>query len=185
MKPVKPKKCKNKDCGKMFTPSYSTTQPVCSPGCAHKLSKEKDAKVQQKKRNAETKAMREDLMTKGDWLNLAQITFNTYIRLRDKDRPCISCQVTKCEEFHAGHYIATTYSYLRFNEDNCWRQCSKCNTHLRGNSIPYRINLIQIIGLGRVEKLENDRHKKLEMSIPEIKELIVVYKDKIKQLKAA
>ena len=37
----------------------------------------------------------------------------------------------------AGHYWATTYSYLRFNEDNVHKQCSKnCNmenTEIKAN----------------------------------------------------
>ena len=127
--------------------------------------------------------MKSDLLTHKDYIKLLQVTFNTFIRLRDKDLPCISCGVLKCEEFHAGHYIATTYQYHRFNEFNVWKQCSKCNTYLRGNLIPYRIELIKRIGLNEVEYIENTRHMALELSIPDIKDLIIKYKEKIKELK--
>jgi len=127
--------------------------------------------------------MKSDLLTHKDYIKLLQVTFNTFIRLRDKDLPCISCGVLKCEEFHAGHYIASTYQYLRFNEFNVWRQCSRCNTHLRGNLISYRIELIKRIGLEEVEYLENSRHMMLEITIPDIKDLIIKYKEKIKELK--
>ena len=126
---------------------------------------------------------KEDLKTKGDWIKLLQIAFNTFIRIRDKDLGCISCDKKNVEEFHAGHYIATTYQYHRFNEDNVHKQCSKCNTHLRGNLIPYRIELIKRIGLDRVEYLENTRHMMLELTIEDIKELIKVYKEKTKELR--
>lgn len=129
------------------------------------------------------KVMKEGLLTHKDYIKLLQTVFNTYIRKRDKDLPCVSCGTLKAEEFHAGHYIASTFQYLRFNEFNVWKQCSRCNTHLRGNSIPYRIELINRIGLQEVERLENERHLKFDKSIPELKELIKIYREKVKQLK--
>jgi hypothetical protein len=126
--------------------------------------------------------MKENLISHKDYIKIFQTVFNTFIRLRDKDKPCISCGVYKCEEFHAGHYIASTYQYLRFNELNVHKQCSKCNTHLRGNLIPYRIELINRIGLNEVENLENNRHQVLQITIPEIKEQIKKYKVQIKSL---
>ncbi|TCK68080.1 NinG protein, partial [Lonepinella koalarum] len=71
---------------------------------------------------------------------------------------------------------------LRFNEDNCHKQCQPCNTHLSGNITEYRINLVQKIGLERVEWLERKDHKPLKLSVDEIKELIRVYKAKCKEL---
>lgn len=171
------RKCRN--CGKVFTKAQPLQQ-VCGYKCAAQYA----AKERLKKVNADWKAqkkvLKEKLMSHKDYFRLLQIVFNTYIRKRDADRPCVSCGTFKAEEFHCGHYIASTYSYLRFNEFNANKQCSKCNTHLRGNSVPYRIELINRIGLQQVEQLENDRHKELKITIPEIKELIKLYKEKIK-----
>ena len=175
---IKYKTCKV--CKKQFEVNiYNRMIVWCSIDCGYKWSTILKAKKDKKQKIAEKKAA----MKFSDYLKLFQITFNTYIRLRDKDLPCISCGVYKCEEFHAGHYCATTYQYLRFNENNVHKQCSKCNTHLRGNSIPYRIELIKKIGLENVEQLENDRHKRLELTIPEIIQQIKIYKEKIKLLK--
>ena len=171
--------CKN--CKKEFQKA-SPLQSVCSPTCAIERSYELNKKKREKEVNDKVKDMKVRLMKRGDYIKLLQIVFNMYIRKRDEKLGCVSCGVTKCEEFHAGHYIATTYQYLRFNEFNVHKQCSKCNTHLRGNSIPYRIELIKRIGLAEVERLENDRHKNLEITIPEIQELIKEYKFKTKQL---
>ncbi len=124
--------------------------------------------------------MKEDLISHKDYVKLFQSVFNTFIRLRDADKPCVSCGVERCEEYHAGHYICTTYQYHRFNENNVHKQCSKCNTHLSGNLIPYRIELIKRIGLVEVEYLEDSRHMMLEITIPELKEKIKEYKEKIK-----
>ena len=173
---MKAKKCKQ--CKKSFTPERPL-QYLCSFECSIEYLKKEKAKCWAK----EKKVLKEKLMTHKDYLKLLQITFNTYIRTRDERQPCISCGTFKAEEFHAGHYVATTHQYLRFNENNVWKQCSKCNTHLRGNLIPYRIELINRIGLKQVEQLENDRNKEQKLSISEIKEMIIIYKQKIKDEK--
>jgi len=174
------RKCKN--CNKEFT-KKQPLESVCSIGCAidrsyalKKAKKEKESKEQ-------TRELKKNLLTHKDYIKMLQIVFNSFIRERDKDLGCISCGVFNCEEFHAGHYIATTYQYHRFNENNVWKQCSKCNTHLRGNLILYRIGLIKKIGLEEVEYIENTRHMALEITIPEIQEQIKMYKLKLKNLK--
>ena len=151
---------------------------ICALGRAKYLREIKDAKNAQKAH----RTMKEGLLTHKDYLKLAQTVFNAFIRKRDENEPCISCGATNVEEFHAGHYVASTYQILRFNEDNVHKQCSRCNTHLRGNLISYREGLIYKIGLEEVEKLEAERHKTFKMSIPELKEMILLYKKKIKEL---
>jgi hypothetical protein len=173
-------KCKNPNCKDKFKPKYFLQKHCMEKEECIALEIEMKKATIWKEKRAEWK---EDLKTKGDWIKVLQITFNTFIRVRDKELPCISCLKTKVEEFHAGHYIATTYQYHRFNEDNVHKQCSQCNTHLRGNLIPYRIELIKRIGLDRVQYLENTRHMMLELTIPEIQELIKEYKFKTKELK--
>ena len=126
--------------------------------------------------------LKEKLKSQADYVKDLQTVFNTYIRMRDKDLPCVSCGVFVAEEFHAGHYLPTTFQVLRFNEFNVWKQCSRCNTHLRGNITAYRIELINRIGLAEVEKLENKRHEISKLSIPDLKAKIVHYKAQIKIL---
>ena len=171
-----------KQCGEVFQKEQQL-QSLCSIKCAIERSHELNKKKREKELKDKVKVMKTETMTRGEWIKLLQATFNTYIRLRDKDLGCVSCGRFDVEEFHAGHYIASTYQYHRFNQDNVHKQCSKCNTHLRGNLIPYRIELIKRIGLEGVEYIENTRHMMLEITIPEIKNLITDYKLKIKQLK--
>lgn len=139
-----------------------------------------------RKSRKETRAMREGLLTHNDYVQLLQKVFNTYIRLRDKGDPCISCD-TPAEsniKWDAGHFYPTTYGYLRFNEDNVNKQCSNnCNLHKSGNFQEYAPRLEEKIGVDRMQKLHNDRHKTIKRSIPEIKDKIKEYKAKIKQLK--
>lgn len=171
-------KCRS--CNTEFEPMYRNGILV-SKFCVKCLVLKGKAKIK-KQNNKEKIEAKEKLKTHKDYLKDLQFHINKFIRLRDKDLPCISCNTFKCEEFHAGHYIATTHQYLRFNELNIHKQCSYCNTHLRGNLIPYRIELIKRIGLDKVEWLENNINNELKMTIPEIKEQIEIYKTKIKLL---
>lgn len=111
----------------------------------------------------------------------AQIVFNRWIRLRDKDLPCISCGKFK-DNYDAGHYIAQgSSSFLRYHPDNVHKQCSPgCNRYMSGNLIEYRINLVKKIGAMQVEWLELHRHDIKKWEREELEEIIATYKEKIK-----
>ena len=149
-----------------------------------KESKKKAEEYQRKVKMSEKKKDIEFLMTKGEWLKAAQTVFNTYIRLRDEGNNCISCDCSmKGRKGDASHFWASTYSALRFNEDNVHLSCVPCNQFKSGNIQEYRPRLIKKIGMVRVEWLDNHAHDKLDISIPDIKELISEYRMKIKHLK--
>ena len=146
-----------------------------------KLAK-KGRKIQAKAERDERKAKKEKVKTLSEWLKDAQYWFNRYIRLRDKDEPCISCQRHHDGQYHAGHYRTTkAASQLRFNEDNCHKQCAPCNNHLSGNIGEYRINLIKKIGIDKVDDIESNQDAR-RYTIDECKELIATYKRKCKEL---
>lgn len=90
---------------------------------------------------------------------LAQKYFNAFIRKRDKGQPCISCgsgTPTQASHFYsAGHYNA-----LRFNEDNVWLACVRCNFFLSGNLGEYRKRLEKKIGKERLLALDEQAIKK-------------------------
>jgi len=176
---LKQRKCKQ--CGSVFMQT-KPLQYVCNAICAINYRKVLIEYNRVKEAKEIRKEMKLNIMTHKDWFKLLQIAVNTYVRLRDKDLPCVSCGRSDVEEFHAGHYIASTNSFLRFNEKNIHKQCSYCNTHLRGNLIPYRIELIKRIGLSEVENLEANIKNIFKISVPEIQELIKSYKQKIKDL---
>ena len=71
---------------------------------------------------------------------------------------------------------------MTFNEDNVHLQCEYCNTYKHGNPIDYRINLINKIGVDRVEYLENNRHKTKKYTREELYEIIDKYKKKVKSI---
>lgn len=85
-------------------------------------------------------------------LKRAQSVFNTWIRLRDKDKGCISCGGAVEQ---AGHYFSQGHhSALRFNEMNNNGQCVRCNMYLSGNLIKYRQGLVNRYGEAKVKMLE-------------------------------
>lgn len=182
MKTVKPRKCK--ECGSVFTPKYSTIQATCGITCSIAYAKRVKANKEAKEWEEEKKERKEALMSYSDWLKLLQVTFNAFIRERDKGRECVSCGC-KVDNGHASHFFATaSHPNLRFDEDNVHLSCVEDNLHLHGNLIEYSLRLPKRIGQERYDALL-DRSKKttLKLSVPEIKEMIQKYKLLTKQLK--
>jgi hypothetical protein len=128
------------------------------------------------------KKQKEDLLTVSDYLKLAQQVFNKWVRLRDQDQGCISCGNTLGSKYDAGHFwSAGGHSAVRFHPDNVHLQCQPCNTHLHGNIVPYRQELLRRIGAERLEFLEGV-HQSKYWSIQELKEIKIKYTQLIKGL---
>ncbi len=166
---VKLRKCKF--CQVPFKPTYSTVQATCSPRCAIEYSKTVQKAKDNREWQREKKVRKEALLSHSEWLNLFQKVFNTYIRTRDKNSSCISCEATLSNrKFDAGHYRSVgSNPQLRFNEENVWGQCVPCNRDKHGNLIEYRKGLIKKIGVEKVEYLES-LNQPAKLSIPEIKD---------------
>lgn len=193
MKSKRLKKCRAPDCDRLFAPRNSL-EKVCSPQCALDLvrleQKRKQAEIAKLERR-ELRRRREALKTKGDWMREAQEACNRYIRLRDRDDPCISCGRYEWEIKHssrggkwdAGHYISRGAApELRFHEDNIHKQCKYCNDRLSGNFAQYRIRLIEKIGLERVEFLEGP-HELPRWRIEDFKVIKANFNKKHRELK--
>lgn len=173
----KPKKCKV--CKESFSPWVSTMR-ACSPECALVLVRED----QEKKKRKELKERKKAARPRSWYVKDAQKWFNKFIRLRDKDEPCICCDrpPTNDIQWHAGHLLTTgARPEHRFNENNCHKQTSYCNNFLSGNVAEYRKRLVKKIGLEAVEAMEQD-HEPKKYTIDDLKELIVKYKAKCKEI---
>lgn len=182
---AKPKPCKI--CRDQFTP-FNSTDPVCAKyECRVRFAEEHVRKSQEKRLKAQRKEVREKkqkLKTKSEWLKEFQVVFNKFIRLRDAALPCISCQRFHSGQYHAGHYRTVgSAPHLRFNEQNCHKQCAPCNNHLSGNIVNYRAGLIERIGASALDAIEADNKPK-HYTIDDIKQLIAEYKAKIKEMEA-
>jgi len=166
-----------KACKHKFQPS-KPLQYVCNPTCAIAYADVLAAK----KDKQDTERRKVALKTKTQWLKEAQIEFNRYIRQRDSNLPCISCQRFHTGQYHAGHYRTIgACATLRFSEDNVHKQCSACNNHLSGNILAYRINLINKIGADKVEWLES-KHEPKHYTIDDIIAIKKHYQAKVKEL---
>ncbi len=129
-----------------------------------------------------TKAKLEAIKPRSKWLAEAQSAFNAWIRLRDQHLPCISCGRFHRGQWHAGHYLTVgARPELRFDEDNCHRQCQPCNTHLHGNLVLYRAELIVRRGIAVVERLEGP-HPAAKWSVDDLRGIRDRYKAKAKLL---
>jgi len=106
---------------------------------------------------------------------LTQTSFNLWVReVKEKDAvECISCKRTRgAWAEHAGHFKSVgSAGILRYEPDNVWLQCLECNVHKSGNVAEYRKNLVEKIGLERVEWLEARAGKVYKWKIAELKDL--------------
>lgn len=174
---LKSKKCKY--CSELFM-QQRPLQYVCSARCGAELAISGRKKRLEKERIEAKKS----LLTHKDYTKMLQAVFNTFIRLRDKDKGCISCGGSFVTKYDAGHFYSTSSTpNLRFDEANCHGQCVYCNQHLHGNLIMYFEALPKRIGQENYEALKERKEVPLKLSIPELQEKIKFYKLKIKQLK--
>nr|DAG81854.1 MAG TPA: NinG recombination protein [Caudoviricetes sp.] len=154
-------------CREWFHP-VRTEQYVCSYECAcvhgkaandaakaEKQRKEKKRRLEEERADRQRQAERRIAVKPLSYfIKQAQHAFNEFIRYRDRDLPCISCGRHHDGQYHAGHFRTTGASpELRFDEDNCHKQCSACNNHLSGNLTAYRPALIAKIGQSRFDAL--------------------------------
>lgn len=174
----KTKTCKN--CKNEFTP-YNSLQKYCFKKECTNVWIESEKEKQWRKKKAKLK---QELMTVQDYVKIAQQVFNKYIRERDKGLKCISCgKKAGTYTMSAGHFYPSTNKSVTFNEDNVNGQCwYYCNSSKSGNLIEYRKGLIEKIGIERVEKLDIEARKTKHYTIEELKEIIKIYKDKLKNI---
>lgn len=158
-------------------------QYVCSWACSIKYNAKLEANKEAKEWREKKKEMKTDLLTHRDYIKILQTVFNSFIRERDKGNLCISCDTPMAgRKGDASHYFATTYQFLRYNEDNVNLSCVPCNQFKHGNFAEYTPRLEAKIGVDRVQWLHAHRHDRFYMTTKEIKEKIKEYKNKIKQL---
>lgn len=195
----KPKVKACKICRAEFSPRNSL-QKACSIPCSLevvKADKAKEAKKIHRQERAERLDARLRLKTKSEWLREAQQAFNEFIRLRDKDQPCICCgswgdaeEAIYGGKWDCGHFLSRgAYPELRFEESNCHKQLKSCNAGSskyanKGRTVAegYRAGLILKIGLEMVEWLEGP-HEPKRYTIDELKAIKEEYREKVRELK--
>jgi hypothetical protein len=173
---LKPKRCKV--CARDFTP-ISSMSKACSVPCALEWTR----RLAAKKAARDVREARQKAKSRGEHLTDLQGAFNAWIRLRDAGQPCISCGRMHKGRWHAGHYRSVgSAPELRFEPLNVHLQCAPCNLYLSGNLTAYRINLIEKIGLEKVEWLEG-KHEPLKLTLTQIEQMKSHYRAEVRRMK--
>jgi hypothetical protein len=151
---LKVMKCKTKGCTNEFI-QYNSLTNICVT-CAIEKSKKIVAKKYNTEEKERKKRYQENTKTYTQKVNEVKKVFQAWVRKRDENLPCISCESTFSNPFwHGGHYKkAEIYRGLIFNELNVNKQCAKCNIFLNGNESNYRQGLVNRYGIEKVEYLE-------------------------------
>ena len=172
-------------CRQPFEPRLPM-QVVCGIDCARSLAisvrgkAEKQAATKQRKADRDRK---EKIKTRSELAREAQQAFNTWIRLRDAGRPCISCGRHHQGQMHAGHYLSVgARPELRYEPLNVWLQCAPCNTYLSGNAVLFRQALVREIGQDKVDWLEGP-HQAKKYTADELRAIKTEYAAKARELK--
>lgn len=186
MKSLRPKKCKI--CAGLFEP-WSPLAQCCGMKCAIAKARADSDSENRLIAKAERKKLREakaKLKTRSQWMREAQAAYNAYIRARDQDLPCISCgdftPMTRGGDYDCGHYRSVGANpELRFEVLNTHKQCKRCNGHLSGNIVNYRIGLQLRIGEEKLAWLEGP-HDPKKYTIDDLKSIKAEYTKRRKEL---
>jgi len=193
-KQPRPKTCKNPACRAAFVPRR-LGQAVCHYTCGlaiKDVNQEKARKAIDQRERREIQVRKEKLKSRADHLREAQAAVNEYVRLRDAQLPCISCDSIPSDHdlitgsrWDAGHYRSVgACPELRFEPLNIHRQCVKCNRNLSGNAVEYRIRLVLRIGADKVAWIEGP-HPARKYTVEEIKTIKAEFRAKSRELKRA
>lgn len=132
---VKPKRCRV--CRREFIPARPL-QACCQYSCAITYSRgsgDRQSAATKRVRAAEKREIRERHLTLNGAYVLAQKAVNAFVRLRDQNKGCVSCEKGKVED--AGHLFPIGGKYrcnpIRIDPRLIHGQCVECNHHLGGN----------------------------------------------------
>ena len=118
--------------------------------------------------------------------------FSEYIRLRDCLQTtglpdygkCITCGKTVPRTLlQAGHFIPGRHNANLFSERGTHAQCYNCNINLKGNTLEYRRQVVNLYGEGADLELEQEARQIKKFTVPGLEELLLYYKSEIEKLK--
>ena len=178
------KHCKVKFDVKWFNQKYCLQNDECI-SASIEFAKGEVEKAKAKVWKGKKEVLREQTKSLSEYEKEAKKSFQQWIRIRDKELPCISCGTRKAKEWHGSHYFdANKYSGLIFNERNVHKSCNHCNVFLHGNLLEYRKGLIERYGEAFVSELESisDANRVYKYSKTELIEIKNKY-DKLNKLK--
>ena len=114
--------------------------------------------------------------------------FSIWIRSKDADHAgmvdCFTCGVTKNwkYEIDAGHFQSRGKYETRWNEQNVFPQCKRCNGFRGGEQYRFAKNLDALYGEGTAEWLEFESNQSARFTNEELLEKIKHYTNLVKNL---
>jgi hypothetical protein len=190
-KPASAKPCEY--CGREFLP-FQSTQKVCPTLRCAKGYAQAQRKAKEKAERESDRKRAEALKSVKQLKAEAQDAFNDFIRERDKDLPCVSCEETNPPmkpggQWDAGHFLSRgAYPELAFDEDNCHKQCKSCNAgggkfahKARTVNAAYEEELLRRIGPERLARLKGP-HSVEPLKKDELRRLKAHYRAKKREL---
>lgn len=141
-----------------------------------------------KKSNAKIRVLKiDDTDIKGLTLKLDRV-FSRWVRLKDADVNgnvrCVVCgSLWDWKHIQNGHYISRSHMSTRFLEDNCYPQCSICNSQHEHFQQPFKEALERIGGISLVAYLELMGKKTAKFSANDLREKIQYYEQELLKLK--
>lgn len=157
----------------------SSFQRVCGLRCAAKVGKRVRAAEKAKDR-----ARREKLKRPSEWEDECRQIVQKIARLRDRADGCISCHVgpNYTGRWHGSHYRpAGNNAAVQFHLWNIHKSCAQCNLFKGGNLGPYRLRLVEKIGLEKVEWLES-QNQPVKTNVEYLKRFKAVMGKKLRRL---
>jgi hypothetical protein len=178
---MKTKLCR---CGKDYS-QYTSLQNCCIDCLAVKVAKKRinSEKVAKKVQSRELKAAKEKMKPLGFFKAKAQAALNKWVvHVRDKGKGCVSCGKVNVI-MQGGHYLARSIRpELALIPENINAQCIHCNLFNKNAHHAYRKELINRIGIDKVEWLESN-HEPKKYTKQDFLDIEAEYKQKLKDMK--
>ena len=147
----------------------SSLKAFCTYECLKEFTAKNADKLRDKARKqkrGEDRQKKEKLKTKSQWTKEAQAAVNAYVRYRDRNKKCISCDRSLVSEalgggYDAGHYRSRgSAPHLRYRLDNIFGQCKRCNRWLSANVDNMRVGIVWRYGQEFLDRIEADNEPK-------------------------
>lgn len=108
--------------------------------------------------------------------------FSIFIRLRDSKKGIVTCPLCwkriPRKQAQNMHFVSRSVLKYRYDEDNCFAGCMRCNVILGGNYQVYTLRMINRYWIEFVEKRINDKSI-FKVGVDRFKEKIEEYTQKV------
>lgn len=141
----------------------SQFKAFCSYECLKEYTSKNVDKIRSrvmKEKRQQDRVIKEKLKTRSQWKKEAQAAVNAYVRFRDRNRNCISCNRSLQSEaigggYDAGHMLSRgAHGHKCFRTDNIHGQCKHCNRYLSGAVDKFRIGIVWRYGQDYLDRIE-------------------------------